>query len=299
MPYSAEISRTSPAAVLLLLDRSASMQDPFGGAEQQGDAAPSKARVLADSVNRLLQNLVLRCAKEDGVRDYFSVGVVGYGDRVASLLRLADPEDPGSSPGQSAQAVGGTDELIPISYLAERPLRIEERLKRVPDGAGGLVEQRTKFPVWFDPEARNGTPMCQALDHATRLVRAWVELHPRSFPPIVINVTDGEATDGDPVRFAQRLREYGTEDGEALLLNVHLSSSTEPAVEFPDTIEGLPDEHARQLFRMSSELPFAMRAAAEAEGYSVGLDTRGFIFNADPVALIRFLEIGTRPSTLR
>ena len=291
MPYSAEISRTAPAAVLLLLDRSASMQDPFGGAEQQGDAAPSKARVLADSVNRLLQNLVLRCAKEDGVRDYFSVGVIGFGDRVESLLRLADPED--------EHAVGGTDELIPISYLAERPLRIEERLKRVPDGAGGLVEQRTKFPVWFDPEARNGTPMCQALDHATRLVRAWVEHHPRSFPPIVINVTDGEATDGDPVRFAQRLREYGTEDGETLLLNVHLSSSTEPAVELPDTIEGLPDEHARQLFRMSSELPFAMRATAEAEGYAVGLDTRAFIFNADPVALIRFLEIGTRPSTLR
>lgn len=291
MPYSAEISRTAPAAVLLLLDRSASMQDPFGGAEEQGDAAPSKARVLADSVNRLIQNLVLRCAKEDGVRDYFAVGVIGYGDRVESLLRLADQDD--------ERGVSGTDELIPISYLAERPLRIEERLRRVPDGAGGLVEQRTRFPVWFDPEARNGTPMCQALDHATRLVRTWVAQHPRSFPPIVVNVTDGEATDGDPVRFAQRLREYGTEDGETLLLNVHLSSSTEPAIEFPDTIEGLPDEHARQLFRMSSELPFAMRAAAEAEGYAVGLDTRGFVFNADPVALIRFLEIGTRPSTLR
>jgi len=291
VPYSAEISRTAPAAVLLLLDRSASMQDPFGGAEEQGDAAPSKARVLADSVNRLIQNLVLRCAKEDGVRDYFAVGVIGYGDRVESLLRLADQDD--------ERGVSGTDELIPISYLAERPLRIEERLRRVPDGAGGLVEQRTRFPVWFDPEARNGTPMCQALDHATRLVRTWVAQHPRSFPPIVVNVTDGEATDGDPVRFAQRLREYGTEDGETLLLNVHLSSSTEPAIEFPDTIEGLPDEHARQLFRMSSELPFAMRAAAEAEGYAVGLDTRGFVFNADPVALIRFLEIGTRPSTLR
>src|SRR5690606_24060708 len=132
MPYSAEISRTHPTAILFLLDQSASMQDPFGGAEQRGDAAPSKARVLADSVNRLLQNLVLRCAKEDGVRDYFAVGVVGYGDRVESLLRLADPED--------EHAAGGTDELIPISYLAERPLRIEERLKRVPDGAGGLVE---------------------------------------------------------------------------------------------------------------------------------------------------------------
>ena len=296
MPYSAEISRTSPAAILFLLDQSASMRDPFGGAEEMGDAAPSKARVLADTVNRLIQNLVLRCAKEDGVRDYFSIGVVGYGERVQPLLRLSN--EALSDEGDLAVAPG-VAELVPVSALAERPLRLEERIKRVADGDGGFVEQRARAPVWFDPEARNGTPMCQALDYATQLVRRWVNAHPRSFPPIVLNITDGEATDGDPLRFAQTLREYGTEDGETLLLNVHLSSSIEPAVEFPDTIEGLPDEHARQLFQMSSTLPFTMRAAAEAEGYTVGLDTRGFIFNADPVALIRFLEIGTRPSTLR
>lgn len=295
MSYSAEISRVAPAALLFLLDQSASMRDPFGGAEEQGDAAPSKARVLADTVNRLIQDLVLRCAKEDGVRDYFALGVLGYGDRVQPLLRLSD-----EILAEEAEAPAvGVPELVPISYLAERPLRIEERLRRVPDAAGALREQRAKFPVWFDPEARNGTPMCQALDLATALVRRWVNLHPRAFPPIVINITDGEATDGDPSRFAQTLRDYGTEDGQALLFNVHLSSSTEPAIELPDTMEGLPDEHARRLYQMSSELPFTMRQAAEVEGYAVSLDTRGFIFNADPAALVRFLEIGTRPSTLR
>ncbi|MDX1530536.1 MAG: VWA domain-containing protein [Rhodothermales bacterium] len=301
MPYSAEISRSSPAAFLFLLDQSASMQDPFGGAEEQGDAAPSKARVLADTVNRLLQNLVLRCAKEDGVRDYFYVGVIGYGDRVQPLVRLSEEVLSGAldDDADAAVAVAGVAELIPISYLAERPLRIEERVRQVPDGQGGLVEQRAKFPVWFDPQARNGTPMCQALDYATQVVRRWVNLHPRSYPPIVVNVTDGEATDGDPVRFAQALREYGTEDGEALLFNVHLSASTEPAVELPDTLEGLPDEYARHLYQMSSPLPFGMRQAAEAEGYRASLDARGFIFNADPGSLVRFLEVGTRPSTLR
>jgi hypothetical protein len=42
-----------------------------------------------------------------------------------------------------------------------------------------------------------------------------------------------------------------------------------------------------------------MRSAAEQEGYTVDLDTRGFVFNADPTALVTFLEIGTRPSNLR
>ncbi len=287
MAYSAEISRSSPTALIFLLDQSASMQDPFGGAQQKGDAAPSKARVLADVINRLLQNLILRCAKEDGVRDYFYVGVVGYGERVQPLIR-------------PAEGYGAPEDLIPVSYLAERPLRLEERVKKIPDGAGGLVEQRVKFPVWFDPYAKNGTPMCQALDLAASMVRRWIDMHPRSFPPIVMNITDGEATDGDPLRFARQLQRFATDDGETLLFNVHLSSATEPAVELPDRVEQLPDDpYARLLFQMSSRLPFTMRAAAEQEGYRVNMDTRGFIFNADPVALIRFLEIGTRPSNLR
>jgi hypothetical protein len=253
--------------------------------------------VLADSVNRLLQNLILRCAKEEGVRDYFVIGVIGYGERVQPLIRLAEEVLDG---GVEGGTITTHPELVPVSYLADRPLRLEERVVRTPRPDGtGFVERRSRVPVWFDPEARNGTPMCQALDHTTRVVREWVRFHPRSFPPIVINITDGEATDGDPSRFAQHLREYGTEDGEALLFNVHLSSSSRPAVEFPDTIDGLPDEYARTLFQMSSELPFSMRSAAEAEGFATSLETRGFIFNADPAALTRFLEIGTRPATLR
>ncbi len=285
--YSAEISRSAPTAFLFLLDQSASMQEAFGGARQRGDAAPSKARVLADVVNRLLQNLILRCAKEDGVRDYFFVGVVGYGERVQPLI-------------QPAEGFVHTGSLIPISYLAERPLRLEERLREGPDGAGGTSERRVKVPVWFDPRARNGTPMCQALDLATQMVRAWIDVHPHGFPPIVLNVTDGEATDGDPLRFAHTLRSYATDDGEVLLFNVHLSASEDPAVVLPDAMAELPhNEYARQLFQMSSLLPFSMRAAAEQEGYRPTLDTRGFVFNADPGSLVRFLEIGTRPSNLR
>lgn len=287
MPYSAEISRRSPAAFLFLLDQSASMQEAFGGAEERGDAAPSKARVLADTVNRLVQDLVLRAAKEDGVRDYFHIGVAGYGERVGWLV----------TPAEGFGAPGG---LVPVSHLAERPLRLDTRLRRVPDGHGGLAERRTRVPVWFEPTARGGTPMCAALDLATQAVRTWSDAYPDSFPPVVVNVTDGEATDGDPLRYARELRTYGTRDGEALLFNVHLSSTDEAPVAFPSSVDELPrDANARALFDMASALPFTMRAAAEAEGLRITLDTRGFVYNADPAALVRLLEIGTRPATLR
>src|SRR5437763_11169830 len=179
MAYTAEISRTNPSCFVLLIDQSGSMSDPFGA----GDAGTQKANGAADAINRLLQNLVIKCAKSEGVRDYYSVGVLGYGSN-------------------SGPAFGGAlagRELVPISEIADNPARVEERTKKVDDGAGGLVDQTVKFPVWFDPVANGATPMCAALDRAQQIMSAWAGQHAASYPPIVINITDGESTDGDPV----------------------------------------------------------------------------------------------------
>jgi hypothetical protein len=78
MPYTAEISRTSPSCFVFLIDQSGSMQDPFGG----GESTKKKADGVADAINKLLQNLVIKCAKEEGVRDYYHVAVIGYGHHV-------------------------------------------------------------------------------------------------------------------------------------------------------------------------------------------------------------------------
>ena len=72
--YSAEISRTNPTTFVFLLDQSASMQDPIGSGE-----GLRKCDVVADALNRLLSELTIKCAKEEGVRDYFYVSVIGYG----------------------------------------------------------------------------------------------------------------------------------------------------------------------------------------------------------------------------
>ena len=38
---------------------------------------------------------------------------------------------------------------------------------------------------------------------------------------------------------------------------------------------------------------------AKREGMNVSEGSRGFVFNADMVAVIKFLDIGTRPSAFR
>lgn len=273
MPYTAELSRNNPTALIFLIDQSSSMAEPFGAQPEK-----PKADGVADSINRLLQNLVLKCAKGDGIRDYFHVGVIGYGGRVAWALG-------GKLAGQK---------LVPISVIANNPLKVEQRTRKVDDGAGGLVEQKFKFPNWIEPTASGRTPMCQAITEATTALEEFIARFPGSFPPLVINISDGKPTDGHPELPASKLRNLTTTDGNVLILNAHLSSLPARPIEFPSHESELADPDALVLFKMSSILPPRLRDAAQAEGFRVNDATRGFVFNADLVSVIRFLDIGTR-----
>jgi hypothetical protein len=211
------------------------------------------------------------------------VGVISYGKQVAPALG-------GELAGQA---------LSTISNVANHPARVEERAKKEDDGAGGISEIKVKFPVWFDPKAAGATPMCKAFKLAHETLTPWVAEHKYSFPPIIINITDGESTDGDPSADAAALRDLQTQDGNALLFNCHISNAQGSSVLFADAEEGLPDQFAKLLYNMSSVLPEAIRDGAQREGFPVSDGSRGFAFNADLVELIRFLDIGTRPSNLR
>jgi hypothetical protein len=278
MAFSAEISRTNPTCLLFLVDQSSSMDGPFGG--QPGK---KKSEGVADAINRLLQHLVLKCAKADGVRDYFHVGVIGYGEEVGPKLAGTDAQQP----------------LVPISGVANNPLRLEQRQRMVDDGAGGLVEQAFKFPVWFEPVAGGKTPMNAAVGLAKDVVTDFLSTYPDCFPPLVINLTDGKPTDVNPLDTAVALKALKSTDGNVLMFNAHLSSSLAPPVCFPSDENTLADKYAKLLFRMSSILPPRLMSSARDDGYPINGPARGFVFNADLVAVIRFLDIGTRVAAPR
>ncbi|MFE7516258.1 vWA domain-containing protein [Streptomyces sp. NPDC057540] len=276
--YTAEISRSNPACLIFLVDRSTSMAELIGGGVPQ-----PKSEVVADSINRLLFELTVKCAKESGVRDYFQVAVIGYGGTVESAFsgKLADRD------------------LVPLSQIADNPARVDQRIKRVPDGAGGLVDSAFSLPIWLESAAAGGTPMNMALRYAKSLVENWVSDHPGSFPPIVLNITDGQSTDGDPAETGAEICKLTTADGAALLFNLHVSESGGHPMTFPHSEAALPDDYSRLLFSMSSRLPSHMRSYANSLGHRVTDETRGFVYNADISAIVQFLDIGTRTSDLR
>lgn len=274
MAYTAEIARSNPTCFLFLVDQSGSMKQAFGR-----NPEIKKADGVADALNRLLYSLVLRCTKGEDILDRYFIGVSGYGARVGSALG-------GALEGQG---------LVPVSQIGKNPLRIDRRTKKVPDGAGGVIETTVSFPVWIDPVADGRTTlMCGALTEARRTIEDFVCNCPQSFPPIVINITDGEAKDGDPEPLAAELRNLTTEDGAVLLFNVHVSSVDAAPVEFPVREDQLSDKYSRRLFRMSSCLPPRMIEEARSLELSVNDEARGFVFNADLVSVVQFLDIGTR-----
>src|SRR5205823_7719079 len=124
-----------------------------------------------------------------GIRDFFHVGMIRYGGRVESAF--------------GGPLAGGT--LVPVSKIANNPLRVEVRTRKVDDGAGGLADEQFKFPVWFEARPTGRTPMCEALGRARDSLRPFLAAHPGCYPPIVINITDGAPSDGNPSAAAKEL----------------------------------------------------------------------------------------------
>jgi hypothetical protein len=273
MPYSAEISRDNPTCLLFVIDQSGSMSDKMA-------TGKLKADFVADVLNKTIYTLVTNCTKADGVRNYFDIGVIGYGGN-------------GAGPGLGGALSG--DVIHPITAVANSPLRVEDRIQLQDDGAGGVFERRVKFPVWFDAVSSGGTPMCAALTKVAEAVVGWANSHPNSYPPTLLHVTDGESTDGDPVSVASALKQISTNDGECLAFNIHVSTQQGETIQFPNSEVGLPNTYAKLLFRMSSVFPPHVAKLAADKGYKLAESARGFMFNADPKDIANFFDIGTRP----
>ncbi len=278
MPYSAEISRANPSCFVFLIDQSGSMENPLPGAQ-----GLRKADGVADAINRLLQNLVIKCARGEGVRNFYEVAVIGYGEAVDHAF---------SGPLSGRQ-------LVPLSDIATQPARIEERRRVSGNSNGTKTEHLVKFPIWFEPRAKGVTPMGEAIQSTVDLLTPWIASHRRSYPPIVINISDGAATDTGPVPQARALRNLATDDGEVLFFNCHISDQPTQPVVFPANDAELPDDFARTLFEVTSPLPENLAEQARAEGMNLAADARGFAFNADLTELIRFLDLGTRAGKLK
>lgn len=240
MNYTQSITRRHRTAFVLAIDQSGSMVEEL---EFRGRRT-SKAAAVAEVANSLLSELLLRATREGEVRDYYDIAVVGYsGEGVHSLL-------------------SADETFVPVSALrnAVRNTRRVSVERRLPDGQPAFNE--VTVSEWIAPAASGQTPMYEALLYVHDLVEAWCRRpeHRESFPPLVFNITDGEASDSDEEELAQiagRIRSLGTDDGRALLVNIHLASgdAAKGRIFLTDGETAYNNRYARLLYDISSPMP--------------------------------------------
>jgi hypothetical protein len=276
--YSRSIDRHHPGCIIFLLDQSTSMQQPLADQPHV-----SKAERVADAINSLLFTIGRRSTKDRDAppRHYYDLGIIGYGNSVHPLFE-------GSLAGRK------------LASVAE-----------IADAAKVVEHDGIRKPVWFEPVADGWTPMCGAFVLAGEIAHGWLASHPNSFPPIVINISDGVATTRerhgdicdhpgtcDAEEWAGKLRRLGNGDGNLLLFNIHISSKVPEPTKFPSSPQALTDDHSRKLFRMSSELPDFMQKTAVELGFAVTAGARGLVCNADMTTVVQALEVGTKTDLL-
>ena len=199
-PYTQSISRQNKACFLFLLDQSFSMEEPLGNSPNR------KCDELAAAINGWLQNMAIRASGDEGIKDWMDVGVFGYRtDNDANMI--IEPALLGELAGRR---------LVSIPEIGANPARIDTRNQFIPDEeTGEMIQVPCEMPVWVDPVTEGGTPMCHMLYQAHEVLSGWIAQHPRSFPPIVVHITDGESQDGDPTPYADAIKRLGKAEIEA------------------------------------------------------------------------------------
>jgi hypothetical protein len=268
--YAARMNSQRPGCFILLVDQSFSMNYKIAGTEIP------KRQAVADAVNSLLYEAVLRATDGEGVHHRFDVGVLGYG---------ADQ--------QGVRSAFGRD-LVPITEVAGLAEEPQKRVVNRPDGRGGVLQQTVELPVWLEPVVGRGkTLMYAAFERALAAAKTWTRDHQASFPPIVINITDGGFTENDPTPLVYEIQELCTQAGNALIFNCHVSETVGGIVTYPGPVKAAGFERrVRQLYEMSSVLPELMQGRARELGYNIEPEARGYVLNADAASLIDFLDIG-------
>lgn len=227
MPYERKVERAHPALIVMILDDSGSMSTSMAG------TTDTRYQWVERYSGIILKELLARCMEVSGenptVRPRYYLDVIKYGSSV-----------------QTWQTGAEGDEELDIGAAAT---------KFTDTGSLGLSG------------GLGGTDTASAFQFAlARIEKALQkERFKNSFPPIVFHLTDGEShTDAEPI--AQQIMNLSSSDGNVLLVNGYIGTSTTLNYKDPNDFPGYLTEQEvgsnqdnLRLFRMSSVIPDTMR----------------------------------------
>jgi uncharacterized protein YegL len=256
-------SSATPGLMVILLDQSGSMTEPYTGND-------SKAVFATKAVNRMINTIIDKNFDGTAPKNRCFISVIGYNTTVKEIQ---------------------SDSIV---QFAAKPLRIDKFKKKVSDGAGGLVEQDFKMPIWIEPVAEGTTDMASAFQTANQLVAKWINDKPQNPAPVVINISDGLPTSDliETTSAAKSLMSLNCNDGNVLLFNAHININGANVI-FPSSSDVLSSDHAKFLFEISSTIPESYKPAAQKNELKVADGARGCMFDTDAEGLVKLINFGS------
>ena len=299
--YDNKITSAEPTLMVFLIDQSASMSEPLAEKEGELYTIAKVSKIIADT---FLYDAFRRCMRGNVFKPYIDLAVIGYGVGIHSAL----PKIP--------------LEQFPFSVTKLADTYIAKNVSN-PD-----VDPIIPLPKleWLEERADSTvTPMVAAFTKAKEIVEKWLPDHQTSFPPIVINISDGAPND-DPV-FNQMCQEaaeqgiprlgdlsqtglviqskaiqdMGTDNGKCLVLNAHVSARGHKDIQYPSSIDEAEniDALAKFMFEMSSTIPDSLHEyVTKTMKIPLEPNARFFIINADITSLLTFMQFGTSQANL-
>ena len=272
--YSKQWSTATPGYLIFLIDQSHSMSQAWVDGK-------SFATFTAEVINRTINELIAINAAGETVKDRVFVSLIGYG-------------------------VDGIKDIRSdyLSEYADKPTRIEVFERTVSDGVGGTIKMEVEMPIFIEAKSGGLTPMSGAFELAKKLIDGWILKKNINPVPVIVNISDGFPEGGSEdknviesnrtIMLANEIMNLETPDGNPLIFNVHIArNGTE--IQFPENDSELGNnELARFLFKISSKVPDVYKKAAkDLDLKNIGYNSKGFISNASPETLIKFINFGS------
>lgn len=280
--YQQSITHINRTAIVIAIDSSISMQE-WTTLHNTPMRKMEAASIIA---NFIIDELTLRTTRGEEVRNYYDIMVIAYsGDGVEVVV---------------GDEHGG---MIGISHLVENtPQPKCYHINQECNQERGISTPIT-LHEWVSPKACGTTPTYEAFSHIKRVLSDWCDNphNKESFPPLVINISDGGCSDADEAEMldiARDIRELSTADGATLLVNIYLSASdrqeSSPII-FPSECSVISkDDDCQMLYKMSSTLPTEVEWVIEEMKRDRGVAPyKCFARNASICEILAIADIGT------
>lgn len=255
--YSVLANEAQPLFLGLTIDQS-------GSTSQTSPDGKSKADMIADTANAAILELQAMSTKGQTIKDKIYLSAYTYGQGVHPALQ---------GPISSVPAV--REEVKTMHF----------------DG----VDLDAKTSIFIEANSAGTTPMSKAFEMICDNLDAAISPHMPA--PVIINISDGIPNDmAITADMASRIIEKDTDDGHTLLMNVHIDHTGQQPILFPVSEDELPDDYAKFMFKISSEIPAAFIERTNAEDNNVGVIRAGakaMIYNGNSTELLKMISLGT------